>query len=152
MLVPTGFSSWSNYLNFALARKFVATDSQMPVEIDENWLQKIGHGVSRPFLNPLNFLLREIKNPLVILVLTVSLIAIVTLVFYPFQFMVAACRVFPFLAYIQPWMVKLALYIGVEATIGAIGLRALGRMCNPKLRKAWQNQKIVPMHIGAKTF
>lgn len=150
MVTPTGFSSWPNFFNFALARNLVSANPQHNVEIRENLLEKAGHALSRPLLNPLNFLLREIKNPLVILALTVTLVAIATLIFYPAQFMAIAYTALPFLAKIQPWMVKLALFACVEATILALGLRALGRMCNRELRQAWLSHKLVPMHLGAR--
>ncbi len=150
MTTPTGFSSWPNFFQFALAREFVPTDEEKPVVIAANRLEKLGHAISRPLLNPVNFLLREIKNPLVILSLTVALVALATLIFYPAEFMMAVYTILPFLAKVQPWMVKLAVFCGTEATILAVGLRALGRMCNTELRRAWHANEIVPVHIGAR--
>lgn len=150
MITPTGFNSWSNFFQFALAREFVSADVEKPVEISVNRLEKFGHAISRPFLHPMNFLLREIKNPIVILSLTVSLVALATLIFYPAELMMAVYTVLPFLAKVQPWMVKLAFFGVVQTTILGVGLRALGRMCNAELRNAWHAKEIVPVHVGAK--
>ncbi len=150
MVKATGFPSWLNSFHFAFARQFAPADPQRSVNIAMNRLEKLGHFLSKPILQPLNFFLREIKNPLVILALTVSLVAIATLIFYPAQFMLVVTTVLPFLAKVEPWMVKLALFVCVETVILGIGLRALGRMCNKELRKQWHDQKIVPVHIGAK--
>lgn len=150
MVTPTGFHSWSNFFHFALARKFAPRDPHQPVTISRNVLENVGHVISRPILTPLNFMLREIKNPLVILALTVTLVALATILFYPAQFMMVASTVFPFLVKIQPWMVKLALFAAVETTILALGVRALGRMCNRELRQAWHARKLLPIHLGAR--
>lgn len=148
MLTPTGFPSWRNYFQFALAREFVTTDENQPYVYERNWMETVGQNISRPLVNPVNFLLREIKNPLVILALTVSAIAVVSLVFYPAQFLGVVYTVLPFLSKVQPWMVKAALFVGVEATIAAIGLRAFGRMCNQDLRRAWHANEIRALQIG----
>lgn len=150
MIVPSGFSSWQSYFQFAFAREFITMDTGESLGIKKNSLEKVGEVVSRPFLRPLDFLLREIKNPVVITAITVTLIAITTLIFYPAHFMLAVGSVLPFLVKVQPWMVKFALYIAVEVVIAAIGLRIFGRMCNTELRRLWNNNEIMPIYIGAK--
>lgn len=147
---PTGFPSWSNYFSFSLAKDFVEKESLSPLSIEKNFLENIGHFVSRPVLNPINFLLREIKNPLVILFITILLIGASTLVFYPVHCMTMVITFLPFLGQIQPWMVKFFLFISLQTTILAIGVKALGRMFNKKLLDAWRSQKIIAVHIGAK--
>lgn len=150
MITPTGFDSWSNFFEFGLAREFVSADVEEAIEIPESRLEKFGHVLSFPLLHPVNYLMREIKNPLVILSLTVALVALATLIFYPAQMMAAVYSVLPFLAKVQPWMAKLAAFCVVQTTILGMGLRALGRMCNTDLRKAWDNKEIVAIHIGAR--
>lgn len=150
MTHPTGFTSWSNYFSFALAQDFVEKETFSHPQITKNFCEKCGHLISQPFVAPANFLLREIKNPLVISAITISLIAAATLIFYPTQFVAAATTLFPFLVKIKPWMIKLGLFTCVEITITAVGIRALGRLLNKELLHAWQSQKIIPVHIGAK--
>jgi hypothetical protein len=152
MFVPHGFSSWSDYGHFTLAREFAYVDSGQRVSVAKTTLEKVGHVLSFPVTTPFNFILKEIKNPLVILSLTVSLVALATLVFYPAELFLAATAVFPFLAYAEAWMFKLALFVGLEATIAGVGLRALGRVCNAQLVAAWQSHQIVPVHVGAKSL
>lgn len=150
MFVPSGFSSWSDFGHFTLAREFALVDSSQPAVLAQNPLERLGQLLSFPVTTPFNFILREIKNPLVIVSLTVSLVALATLVFYPAELFLAATSVVPFLAHAEAWMFKLALFVGVEVTIAGIGVRALGRVCNRALLDAWRMHAIVPIHIGAK--
>ncbi len=83
-----------------------------------------------------------------ILALTVSAIAVVTIAFYPAQFMATSYAVLPFLEGVKPWMVKFGLYLMVQATMTGIGLRAFGRVCNLNLREAWQKSELQAIHIG----
>lgn len=150
MISPNGFPSWSSYFQFGLAREFAPANSSETVKIAKNRLEKLGELLSRPILKPFNFFLREIRNPLVILSLTVTLVALATLLFYPAQLMLAVSTLLPFLGGIQPWMAKLAFFGLVEVTVAGIGLRAFGRMCNSQLRRAWEQRQIIPVHLGAK--
>lgn len=151
MYTPAGFPSWSNYAHFILAREFAPQDPTQQVPIAQNRLEVLGHALSLPVAKPFNYLLREIRNPLVILSLAVSLVALATLVFYPAELVLFATTLFPFLAHAKPWMFKAALYVGVQTTILGLGLRALGRVCNDALMHAWHTRQIVPVHVGAKT-
>jgi hypothetical protein len=147
---PAGFPSWKNYFSFAFASDFIATQESFVLHRQKNWGEALGEIISKPVLGPINFLVREIKNPLVILSITVSLVAAATLVFYPAQCIAAATTLFPFLVQMRPWMIKIAVFTCVESTILAVGLRALGRMCNKELHRAWLAHEIIPIHLGAK--
>ncbi len=147
-MTPTGFTSWPDYFRFTLAREFVPAEHNHAPSIPLNWMERTGHALSRPFLNPINSLLKNIKNPLVITALTIVAIAAITIIFYPAQFAAALYTVAPFLTHIQPWMMKGALFVGVEIIIGTLGLRALGRVCNPLLRTAWHTHQIIAIPIG----
>lgn len=149
MHAPRGFSSWRSYFHFTMARDFVDARTYEPWK-ERNIGERIGNLLMKPIFQPLNFLAREIKNPLVIVALTTTLIAITTLVFYPTELMAVVGTVFPFAMKIRPWMVKFALFLTVEGTICAIGLRAFSRLCNERLVAAWHARSILPLHIGMK--
>jgi hypothetical protein len=149
-MIPTGFPSWPNYFKFTLANEFVEKESGNIYHIKKGVLDRIANIICWPVLAPLNFFLREIKNPLVILSLTITLVALATLIFYPAQFMGAACTILPFLSHVKPWMVKFAVFLAVQMTIIGIGLRALGRLNNQELRHRWDALEICPIFIGAK--
>jgi len=147
-MVPRGFTSWADYGHFSFAREYV-TQAGEPYAYDRNWLETIGHAMAWPVLQPANFIAREIQNPLVILALTVSAIALATIAFYPTQFFGALSTIAPFLSKFHPWMAKFALFLCIEITIAGIGLRTLGRVTNDDLMLAWTNREIRPLHIGA---
>lgn len=149
-MTPTGFPSWANYFRFVLAREFVPAEDNHAPPIPSNWMERTGHALSRPLLNPIHFLLQNITNPLVIVALTITALAAVTIVFYSTQFAAVVYTVAPCLTHIQPWMIKGALFVGVELIIGMLGLRALGRVCNPQLRTAWNAHQITAIPIGSR--
>jgi hypothetical protein len=150
MKAPIGFASWTSYFHFVAATDFADARTGYSLQKEKNAFERIGEIVVKPIFLPLNFLVREIKNPLVIVALTTSLIAIATLIFYPTQFMAVCYTALPFLAKVKPWMVKFALYLVAEGTITALGMRALGRLCNRELVRAWHAREIIPIHLGAK--
>ena len=147
MTAPTGFRSWSNYFQFALAREFVDSASKLPYK-NRNFLERVGHIVARPLLAPANFLLENIKSPVMILACTVMTIALISVAFYPAQMIGLMTTVLPFLANIEVWMIKGVIFGALEGTILAVGMRALGRVCNPQLRAAWLAGEVTALQLG----
>jgi len=147
MTYPTGFSSWKNYFDYTLARKFVDADGNR-IAHEANSLEKFGQMISRPVMEPISFLAKNIKNPLLILAVAVVAIAIVTIAFYPAHFILLLSNTIPFVFKIEPWMVKFATYIAVVTTISGLGVRALGRVCNQDLLRKWQNNEVHPVYLG----
>ncbi len=145
-MAPLRFDSWQSYFSFCLAREFV---DQQGRSLNGRGIERIGHFLAAPIVKPLDALMREFRNPLVIVALTVSLLLITSIVFYPVQSMVLACRVLPFLKYIRPWHVKGALYIISQTVILGLGLRTLGRLSNPELMEAFARKRVIPIPIGA---
>lgn len=97
---------------------------------------------------PLNLLLQKIRgrNPVTIIALTALAALAVTIAFYPG----AVLAVLPYMGSIQPWMIKIALYLTVQTTVAGIGLRAYGRFQNTCLCQQWENGEIHALFIGAR--
>ena len=147
MTAPTGFRSWSNYFQFALAREFVDRESNLPYK-NRNFLERVGHSVAQPLLAPTNFLFENIKNPVMILACTVMTIALISVAFYPAQMIGLMTTVLPLLANIEVWMIKGVIFGALEGTILAVGMRALGRVCNPQLRADWLAGQVTALQLG----
>jgi len=163
MFKPTGFGSWRNYFRYILARKFIPFEKNqedtftnankvLEYQYQTNILEKIGQFISRPIIEPLSFVVKHIQNPLFIIALTITAIALVTIGFYPNYFILVAAKVFPLILKLQPWMIKLGLYCVLLITILGIGIRGLGRVCNEELLKKWHEKKIWVMDLGDKIF
>ncbi len=148
MIVPTGFQSWKDYFDFTLARKFVDTENQTDFQYPRTLAEKIGQIVSRPVIEPLSFATKNIRNPAFVLALSTNAIALVTIAFYPTQFMAVVSRTVPFVLKTEPWMVKFGTYLTIEATIFGLGLRAFGRVSNQELLASWQEKKITAVRLG----
>jgi hypothetical protein len=98
---------------------------------------------------PLDYLFREITNPITLVALTALAALAVTIAFYPATVLGAVTTVVPIVASIQPWMLKMALYILIQTTVLGLGLRAYGRLQNPQLCQEWRNGTINALFIGA---
>ena len=144
---PTGFDSWHNYFQFSLANEFVGAEGNN-FQYQRNDLEKTGYFLSSFVTRPLNFTLKNIKNPLFILALAITCIAITTIIFYPAHFMFILAKTIPFVFRVQPWMVKAAVFTILETTIFGLGLRTFGRVCNLELLHAWQQKEVIPVFLG----
>lgn len=51
--------------------------------------------------------------------------------------------------HINPHTVKLALFAFIQFTILGVGIRALGRLNNSRLRNAWEANQIEALQIGS---
>lgn len=142
------FDSCKDYFKFVWARDFYHLEQQKVIHYSPSRLEKAGRALLAPAFTPIDQLLRNIKNPLVITALTIMAIAIVTIAFYPATVITAVGTVLPFIFNIQPWMLKLTLFLAVELNILAIGMRTLGRLNNASLMQAWTRREIIPIMIG----
>ena len=145
---PTGFDSFGDFFSFTLAREYVELPQRGPFVYPQNWAEKVGLVLAMPVLKPANFFVREIRNPLIILALTVAAVSFVTFLFYPAEFAAVAYDILPSLAHLPGWMMKAALFTLIEMAVAGVGLRALGRVCNQALLGPWQERRIEPIHIG----
>jgi hypothetical protein len=146
---PAGFDSWHSYSSFCFAREFADRQTGDVVERRMTRLEKIGHYLAAALSAPLDAVLREFRNPLVIVALTVSMLFIASIVFYPVQAMALACRILPFLRHVRPWHAKAALYALSQTVLLGLGLRSVGRLSDPNLMSAYLQKKIMPIPIGA---
>jgi|GEM_PF-1599197 len=150
-LTPTGFNSFSEYWHFASAREFRDIDQHQRVIYAKTRLERLGDLLVYPFMKIVDHAMQNIRNPLVIISITLTAIVAVTILFYPEEFMRVIARAIPMADQIKPWMIKAALYTALETTIVGIGLRTFGRL-NPSgdLWRLWAPvpREIIPIVIG----
>ncbi len=142
------FNSLKSYLSFVTATSFYDQRSQSQWKYEKNWLDQMGSWMLAPVSQVLDCTLRNIRNPLVILALTVSLIALATLAFYPTLVLSTVGTLMPMIFAIQPWMIKLTCFSFVQLTILATGLRTLGRLSQPDLLERWVKKEIISIYLG----
>lgn len=146
-MTPIGFDSWKQYFQFSLGREFVNRQTGEPFPVHSS-LEKVGHALASVVMKPLDLVMREFRNPAVIVALTVAMLAATSLVFYPVHTMAIAYKLFPFLKAIQAHHVKAALFAVSQTVILGLGLRTVGRLSNPELMAAFQSREIIPLSIG----
>jgi hypothetical protein len=149
MMTPSGFDSWKGFGSFALAREFGDQKTKNIYLSHSTRLEEIGDALSSVVMKPIDAVMRGFRNPLVIVALTVSLIFIASLVFYPVQAMAAACRILPFLKHVNAAHVKAALFGVSQAVILGLGLRTVGRLSNDDLKDKVRNGRVFPIPVGA---
>ncbi|MDB2614011.1 hypothetical protein N9Y92_02505, partial [Chlamydiales bacterium] len=115
-----------------------------------NRLEKIGHTLRLGIGSALDLLLREIKNPITIVAFTALALLAATIGFYPATALAVVTTIVPFASAIQPWMIKLALYLLVQSTILGVGTRTLGRFDNPELLERWNKGDLEAVLPGDK--
>ena len=133
------FNSFNEYFQFALAREFVQRETYEPIPLRQNKVEKWGGFLIKPLVQPGDFALRNIRNPLFITAIVIISLALTTLIFYP--------ALIP--AFILSDAVKLGLYVMTQSTIIGLCLRTLGRLNNQELIDAWTNKELVPVRIGS---
>jgi hypothetical protein len=142
-MVITLFNSVGEYCRFVVAKEFCLSTNGEQFLYEKNYLERIGDGLIRPFLGSTDGVLRSIKRPLFIVAAALVIIALLTLIFYPSKLTAVMVRS------IEPWMIKLVLHITFQVTILGLGIRAIGRMNNETVAKAWNAHEIIPIPIGA---
>jgi hypothetical protein len=148
-MVPASFDSWRSYFAFSFAREFADRETGEIVQRQPSRLEKIGASLAAVLVSPLDAVMREFRNPLVIVALTATVLFFTSIVFYPVQTMAIACRILPFLKYIHAGHIKGALYVLSEAVILGLGLRTVGRLSNADLMRAYREKRIIPIPIGS---
>lgn len=135
---------------FAFAKGFRDIKTQEEHHWKKNRLEHLGTALRWGVGNLTDTLLKEIKNPIMIVALTSLALLGVTIAFYPATVLAITAKVFPIGLMLKPWMVKMALYILVQATIAGIGIRTYGRLCNKQLTQNWEQGHLEAIHIGEK--
>lgn len=147
------FDSFRDYFRFVFAREFYRVDAnQIPqdkFEYTRGNLEGLGVTITKLGTFLADGSLRNITNPIFITALGIAAIAMVTILFYPTQFVGAVGYVLPAVHSIKPWMLKFGLYLSLQSmTIGMI-VRTLGRLRNDQLMQAWTRREIIPIPLGS---
>ena len=116
----------------------------------KNWTEKAGDCLRWGIGSFADFSLRNYNNPVVIIALTALVMFAVTIAFYPVTAWAILVTVLPFAAKITPAMLLLTTYVSLQLTITGIGLRALGRLNNPKLMAKYNKGELIPVYVGTK--
>lgn len=145
---PT-FETNRDYFQFVFAREFRYKGDLSLYPEEPRLLQRLGGALSAPILGISNFLLQNLNNPLLIIAVTIVAIAAVSICFYPAATVAFIGFIAPPLLKITPAMIKFALFTVVELTILGLGIRAIGRMNQPKLVELWNQRQLVAIQIGA---
>ncbi len=144
------FHTIRDFVNFATAREFWHEKMDEGVfAYEKNKAEQIGEFLIRPIVKPFDSTLKRIREPYMITALTIAAISSVTLVFYPEECVEKIRNVFPFVSFLKPWIVKLAVFTGTEAIIFGFGTRTLGRLSHGDLITAWNSKSIVAIPLGA---
>ncbi len=144
------FHTIRDFVNFATAREFWNDNMNEGVfAYEKNKAEQIGELLIRPIVKPIDSTFKRIREPYMITALTIAAISCVTLVFYPEACAEKIRYVFPLISFLQPWIVKLAVFAGTEAIIFGFGTRTIGRLSQSDLMTAWNSKSIVAIPLGA---
>lgn len=149
--IPIGFQSFSEYWKFAWAREFRDIGNQERVVYAKTRLERLGDMMTYPVMKIADYALLNIRNPLMILSVTLTAIIGVTILFYPAELMRIVTRLVPLAQKLKPWMVKGAGYVVLQTTIVGIGLRTLGRLDpSGELWNRWNHspRQVIPIAVG----
>ncbi len=149
MITPSEFGSWKEFFSFGLAREYQRLDNGQLFEVQSGRLETVGRTLSVIVIKPLDALARGIRNPLVILSLTMVSLFFVSIAFYPLQTWGVVSTVLPFVKSITAAEIQVSYYTISQATILGLGLQAFGRFNNPALMQAHRDRAIRPIPIGA---
>jgi hypothetical protein len=143
-------NSVKDYLRLATAREFWQSNlAQGPFAYEKNAIEKMGDILVWPLFKNSDRFLRRIREPYMIMAMTVSAIGISTLLFYPEESIKTLNSIIPISAVLEPKVVKFIMFLASEATIFGFGARTYGRLSNNSLMTAWNNKNIVAVPVGA---
>ena len=135
------FDGIKDYIAFALARKFVTNEGE--TFQSQTFQEKLGGYLVTPLLKPAHFCMKNIRNPLMIVALTLGALFVSTLLFYPATLSAIMLAV--------P-VIKLTTYLTLQTTIVGLCLRTLGRLANRELMEAWDAHQLTPIGLGSTRF
>jgi hypothetical protein len=148
MIAPTGFSNWKEYFSFVLAREYVSAETGEDFASKEGRLEKAGRSLAAIGTKPVDFFLREIRNPLVLLSTTAAALFLTSILFYPAQTWAITTAIFPFVERVKHHHIHALGYAISQSIILGLGARAYGRLGNRELMDAFRAKKIIPLSIG----
>lgn len=133
------FENFTSYVRFVGAKEFIAKEDS-PFVHHFNWAERVGSVLIAPFSKPSDYAIRNIRNPLFILSMTLTALFFTTLLYYPKVVSTVVVGA-PFLRFVA--------FILTESAILGICLRTLGRLQNRKLMNEWDAKNLIPLPIGA---
>lgn len=142
----TGFDSFREYAQFALAKGFKNRRTKDVYSNREHPWERCGDILVRPVLGGMNLSLQNIRNPPVISALALVAISVATAFFYPERI--------PNLPFLTGGNLRFGFYSTAVVTIVGLALRTLGRL-QGKLFEEWQlrdlngRRGLKPIPIGA---
>lgn len=149
MLIPPN-SQTRKFFAFTFAKGFRNIQTLEEHHWKKNSFEHLGTALRWGVGSLTDTLLKEIKNPIMIVGLTSLALLAVTIAFYPGTVIAATAKICPVALKIRPWMIKMALYILLQSTIAGIGIRAYGRLCNEQLLQVWKQGSLKAIHVGEK--
>ncbi len=145
----SGFDSFRDFAVFALAREFSGDEPAKPDPQQSNWLICSGETLTKATLLPLDFALRQLKNPSMAVVFTIAALVAASVFFYPLQTAAAVQLICPWARHIARWQIRLLGYSAIQLGILGLGIRTLGRLNDPKLMEAYRLKTVAPISIGS---
>ncbi|MBA3815115.1 MAG: hypothetical protein H0X29_01060 [Parachlamydiaceae bacterium] len=149
MSIPSN-STPLKLFSFAFAKGFRDIETQDEFQWKKNRCEQLGSALRWGVGSLADTLLKEIRNPVMIVGLTSLALLAVTVAFYPGTVLTITAKVFPLALKLKPWMVKMALYILMQTTVAGVGIRAYGRLSNKLLVQNWQQGRLEAVYPGEK--
>lgn len=141
------FTTLRDFGSFIFARKFYYADGlglYPPGKVEQ-----IAQKLLAPLQEPLDKLVRNIYSPPLIAALNVVAVGAVTVFIYPQEsFTVLQTLAEPFL-HLEPHMFRLLGYLCTEAALTNLMIRTIARLNDTELLKAWEERRVLPLHLGA---
>lgn len=142
------FDSIADYFRFSAAREFYNNETGVIFNYEKHFLENIGERLGYPFFKGGDAALRNIRNPPMVVAMTIIGVATATFLFYPDITIQTTVKVFPQISYVESWMVKFTGYSFTNSVILSMGLRTFGRLSNQELMSEWTKKRLIPIHMG----
>lgn len=140
------FASVTEYVHFCWAKKFCYAED-INREFPSHWVERLSNIALSPIQEPLHKIL-ESNARLFFAIVGITGVVMETCFFYPeetFGLMKTMCS--PVFV-LEPWMVKLGLYLASEGAITALMTRTFSRLNNTELIKVFTQHNVIPIHLG----
>ena len=148
MIFGQTFNTCRDYLSFFFAKEF--RDSTTLEKIDtQSKAEVLSQYILSPIQYPIDKLLQNINQPVVIVALNVIGVAATILFFYPDSTSKAIQIVSSPFVHIESWILKFSAYMASNTIISALSVRALARM-EYGLFEDLRNRKIISIHLGTR--
>lgn len=138
-------STWQ----FVTAKEFEARSIDQPFEHRLNLSEKGGHMLLHPTSKVFDHMGRNITNPLYVVAMVMMGVAMTTLLFYPSRAIEGVRKVFPFVRFLTPGVIRFSLYCATQITLLGMGTRTFGRFSNEELYERWKKQELYAIPLGA---